>query len=91
MSIVQALPISQVRSQLPGLVDDAAVLSHKVLITVQGQVRAALVNAEELDYLEETVSVLTDRATMKAIEQSKKDVVAGKTEDWQDIKAELDL
>jgi len=91
MSTVQALPISQVRSQLPSLVDDAAVLSRKVLITVQGQVQAALVSAEELEYLEETVSVLTDRATMKAIEQSKKDVIAGKTKSWQDIKAELGL
>ena len=56
MSTVQALPISQVRSQSPSLVDDAAVLSRKVLITVQGQVRAALVSAEELEYLEEDSS-----------------------------------
>ncbi|NCN82425.1 MAG: type II toxin-antitoxin system Phd/YefM family antitoxin [Candidatus Pacebacteria bacterium] len=91
MSTIQALPISQVRSQLPSLVDDVAVLSRKVLITVQGTVRAALVNPDELAYLEETVSVLADPTTMKAIEQSKEDVAAGNVTDWQDIKSELGL
>ncbi|OGJ37992.1 MAG: hypothetical protein A3A82_00830 [Candidatus Pacebacteria bacterium RIFCSPLOWO2_01_FULL_47_12] len=91
MSIAQALPISQVRSQLPSLVDDAAVLSRKVLITVQGKVRAALVNADELEYLEETVRVLADPATMRAITESKNDVASGNVLDWKDIKAELGL
>lgn len=91
MSTIQALPISQVRSQLPGLVDDVAVLSRKVLITVQGRVRAALVNADELEHLEETVSVLADPTTMKAIADSKQDVAAGNVFDWKDIKAEAGL
>ncbi|MDA1079742.1 MAG: type II toxin-antitoxin system Phd/YefM family antitoxin [bacterium] len=91
MSSIQALPISQVRTQLPSLVDDAAVLSRKVLITVQGKVRAALVSAEELEYLEETVSVLADSEAMEAIEQSKADVVAGNVSSWEDMKAELGL
>ena len=91
MSTIQALPISQVRSQLPTLVDDVAVLSRKVLITVQGRVRAAIVNVDELEYLEETVRVLADPATMRAIEQSKADVAAGNVEDWEDIRSELGL
>ena len=85
------LPVSEARSKLTSLVDLADTLSQKTLITVKGKVKAALVNARELELLEETLEILSDPKAMKAIEQGKKDVRKGELIDWEDIKEELGL
>jgi prevent-host-death family protein len=85
------LPISEARSKLTKLVDLADSLCQKTLITVKGKVKAAIVNADELEAMEETLEVLSDPKTMKAIRQGEKEIKEGKLIDWEDIKKEFKL
>ena len=85
------LPISQVRSQLPQLVQQAADLSSKTYITVNGTPQAVLISAKELQLLESTLEVLNDPTTMQNIQKGQSDIASEKLIDWQDIKQELNL
>lgn len=87
----QTLPISQARNQFPTLVDQVADLSQKVYITVNGQVKAALVNAVDLATMEATIEVLSDPDTMQAIKAGEADLKASDLVDWTEIKQELNL
>lgn len=85
------VPISEVRSNLPKLVDLAATLSQKTLVSVGGKVKAAIVNARDLELMEETIKVLSDPESMKAIKRGRREVGKGELIDWEDLKAELGL
>lgn len=86
-----SIPISEARTILPKLVENAATFSQKTLITVGGKVKAALVNAKDLELLEETLEILSDPKAMKAIKKGKEDIKYGKLIDWDDLKDELNL
>jgi PHD/YefM family antitoxin component YafN of YafNO toxin-antitoxin module len=85
------VPISEARSKLPKLVDLASTLSQKTYITVKGKVKAALVNAHELETMEATLEILNDPETMKSIREGLEDIKMGRLVDWEDVKKELDL
>jgi antitoxin YefM len=85
------IPISEARSKLPKLVEDADVISQKTLITVGGKVKAALISARELELLEDTLEILSDPQAMKAIKKGKLEIKEGKLTDWEDLKRELNL
>ena len=89
--MTNVISISEVRSNLPKIVDLADSLSQKTYISVGGKIKAAIVSARELELLEETLEVLSDPKTMRAIETGKKEVKKGKLIDWEDIKEELGL
>lgn len=71
------IPISDVRANLPDLVNKVNKNSDRVVITVNGQPKAILVSAEELESLEETAEILSIRGAKKSIKegfkQAKKD------------------
>lgn len=85
------VPISEARSKLPKIVDVADSLSQKTYISVKGKVKAAIVNARDLEILEETVEVLSDPTAMEAIKRGKREVKKGLLVSWEDLKAELGL
>lgn len=85
------LPISQVRNELPSLVDDVSNLSKTVYITVKGKVKAAIVSAEELNLLQETLEVLSDPTALQAIKEAEADVDSGHTISWENAKTQLKL
>jgi len=87
--MVDTLPISQVRNDLPTLVDQVSSLSKTVYITVKGKIKAALVSAAELELLNETLEVLSDPEAMEAIESSQNDIQRGRTIPWEDIKQKM--
>ncbi len=85
------VPISQARSILPKIIDQASSLVQKTYISVRGKVEAVIMSAEELDSLEATMKILSDPEAMKAIKQGKKDVKKGDLVNWEDIKSEFKL
>ena len=85
------IPISEVRNKLPQIVNLAANLSQKTLITVKGKVQAAIVNARDLELMEATLEILGDPKAMANIRSGQKDLKSGKLIDWKDIKEELGL
>ena len=70
------ISISQVRANLPELVAQVEETMSRVVITVNGQPKATLVSAEELESLEETAEILSipniETAILRGIKQAKK-------------------
>ena len=83
------LPISVARAKLPQLVEDASSLARKTYISVKGQVKAVLMDVNELESMEATMEILSDPKTMEAIRQGEKDIKAGRVYDWEDVKKDL--
>ena len=63
------MSISDVRSNLPELVTKVSDTLGRVTITVNGQPKAILVSAEELESLEETAEILSIPGAKKSIKQ----------------------
>ncbi len=66
------------RIKLYDLLDEVEKLSKRVVITSHGKTKAVLVNADELESLEETLEVLRDKRAMVSIAKSMKEIKAGK-------------
>jgi len=83
------LPISQVRAQLPDLVNQASDLSRRTYITVQGKIKAVLMNFEDVDELEATEEIIRDPEAVKAIQEGLDDVKHGRLIPWEEVKKQL--
>lgn len=70
------ISISDVRANLPELVTKVSNTMGRVIITVNGQPKATLVSAEELESLEETAEVLSipgaKESILRGLKQAKK-------------------
>ncbi len=63
------IPISDVRANLPDLVNKINKNLDRVVITVNGQPKAILVSAEELESLEETAEILAIPGAKQSIKE----------------------
>ena len=70
--------ISDVRANLPSLVDHVNKYFDRVLITVNGKPKAAMVSMEELESLEETAEILTIPGALESINRGMKDAKKGR-------------
>ena len=66
------------RAKLYDLLEEVEKLSKRVVITSHGKTKAVLVNADELEGLEETIEVLQDRRAMASIARSMREIKEGK-------------
>jgi len=73
------------RARLYDLLEEVEKLSKRVIITSHGKTKAVLVNADELEGLEETLEVLRDKDAMASIERSKKDIKAGRLYTFKEV------
>ena len=71
------ISISDVRANLPELVTQVSNTMGRIIITVNGQPKATLVSAEELESLEETAEILSipgaKESILRGLKQAKKD------------------
>lgn len=72
------VPISDARANLPNLVSKVNKNLERVVITVNGQPKAILVSAEELESLEETAEILAIPGARESILRGEHDAKAGK-------------
>lgn len=72
------LPISDVRENLPKLVDQVDKRDERVIITVNGKPKAVMVNLEELEALEETAEILAIPGALESIKRGTREAKAGK-------------
>ena len=73
------------RAKLYDILEDVEKLSKRITITSHGKTKAVLVNADELEGLEETLEILKDKRAMKSIEKSKKDIKAGRLYTFKEV------
>ncbi|MEK7079042.1 MAG: type II toxin-antitoxin system prevent-host-death family antitoxin [Patescibacteria group bacterium] len=70
------MSISDVRANLPELVTQVSNTMGRIIITVNGQPKATLVSAEELESLEETAEILSipgaKESILRGLKQAKK-------------------
>lgn len=72
------MSISDARANLPDLISKVSDTLGRVTITVNGQPKAILVSAEELESLEETAEVLAIPGAKKSIKQGLQEAKKGK-------------
>lgn len=68
------LPISNVREDLPNLVDQVSRRDDRVIITVNGKPKAVMVNLEELESIEETAEILSIPGAKESIKRGERQI-----------------
>jgi prevent-host-death family protein len=86
MSTSNQTPISNVRANLPELVDRVSKYLDRVVITVNGKPKATLVSTEELESLEETAKIMAIPNIKKDIAKSREQIKKGKYISLADLK-----
>lgn len=64
---MKTLPLSEVKSNLSGLVERVRTLDEEILITRNGKPAAVLVSAEEFDNWKETIAIRSNAGFVKEI------------------------
>lgn len=90
MASIDALPISDARSQLAAIIDQARAEHEPVFLTRRGRRIAAVIDADDLDRL---LALAEDMADIRAAEQARAEIAAtGHTPiPWDEVKADLGL
>jgi prevent-host-death family protein len=87
--MAKIVPVREFRTKLSELLSDVADRRDHVLVTRNGKPAAALVPIDEYEALEETAEVLSDSATLDAIEAGLADLARGDTVTLDDLRGEL--
>ena len=85
------LPITKARDKLTELVDKAGRLLHEFVITVNGKPTAVIISHAEYESLKETADLLSDKALIKQLIKSEKEIKKGDYITLKDLTKELKL
>ncbi|OLB99730.1 MAG: type II toxin-antitoxin system Phd/YefM family antitoxin [Chloroflexi bacterium] len=88
---METLPLADVKNRLSEVVDRVASQRDRVTITRNGRPAAVLVNPDDLESLEETLSILSDPKELAALRRGLADLDAGRTVTVRKLRAELGL
>lgn len=75
---MNTISATNARIKLYDILDDVDKLSKRIAITSHGKTKAVLVNADELEGLEETIEILNDKRAMASIKKSMQEIKEGK-------------
>lgn len=84
-----SLPLAEVKAHLSELVGRVGSQHERVLVTVHGAPSAILMAPADLESLEETIAVLSDRDAMRRLRASETEVAAGLGESEADLAAAM--
>jgi antitoxin YefM len=87
--MTKTIPVREFRSNLAGLLSDVADRRDHVVVTRNGRPAAALVPIDEYQALEETAEILSDAATLTALQAGLDELARGDTIDLGDLRREL--
>jgi antitoxin YefM len=88
----ETLPLSSVKAHLSELVDRVEDEHDRVVLTRNGKPAAVLISHDDLESLEETLSILSDPATMAQIHESEKALADGEpATTLAELRAELEI
>jgi len=71
------LPLGEVKAHLSELVGRVHDHHERVTVTVHGRASAILIAVEDLERLEETLSILSDQATLRRLADSDAELARG--------------
>lgn len=87
--MAKTVPVREFRTKLGELLSDVADRRDHVLVTRNGKPAAALVPIDEYEALEETAEILSDSATLAAIEAGVAELARDETIPLTALRAEL--
>jgi prevent-host-death family protein len=87
--VAKTIPVREFRSNLAEVLSDVADRRDHVVLTRNGRPAAALVPVDEYQALEETAEILSDAATLEAIQGGLEDLSRGQTIELEDLREEL--
>jgi antitoxin YefM len=87
--VTKTIPVREFRSNLAELLSDVADRRDHVVVTRNGRPAAALVPIDEYQALEETAEILSDAATLEALQAGLDDLARGDTIELSDLRREL--
>ena len=73
----ETLPLATVKARFSEIVDRVARQQDRVIVTRNGQPAVVLVSTDDLERLEETLAIMSDRSLMAQIRASEKEAAAG--------------
>lgn len=73
----ETLPLATVKARFSEIVDRVARQQDRVIVTRNGRPAAVLVGTEDLESLEETLEVMSDRSLLAQIRESEKAAARG--------------
>lgn len=88
-SVAKTVPVREFRTRLSELLSDVADRRDHVLVTRNGKPAAALVPIDEYEALEETAEILSDSATLGAIEAGLAELARDEAVTLAALRAEL--
>lgn len=83
---METLPLSEARSALSRLVECVDSTHERVTITRNGHPAAVLISPDDLEALEETLDVLSDPVTMRALRDGEAAAAAGEVLDEAELR-----
>lgn len=87
--MAKVVPVQEFRTKLSELLSDVADRRDHVLVTRNGKPAAALVPIDEYQALEETAEILSDPATLDAIQAGVSELAQGDTITLDDLRRDL--
>ena len=79
------LPLAEVRANLSKIVDEAVRTHQRVDVTRQGRRAAVLLSADDYDAIMETLDILSDQDTVRALRQADAEIESGQVFGLDDV------
>ena len=87
MTMSETRSLADVKAHLSELVAKVGAHHDRVTVTVHGHPTAVLVAVDDLEALEETIAVLSESATVRALTEADSELADGKGEDEARLRA----
>jgi antitoxin YefM len=87
----ETLPLATVKARFSELVDRVARQQDRVIVTRNGQPAVVLVSTDDLESLEETLAIMSDRSLMAQVRASEKLAARGEAGvELDELRADLE-
>jgi antitoxin YefM len=80
-SVAEHMPLADVKNRLSEVVERLEREHGRVVITKHGRPAAVLISVDDLEGLEETLEILSDKALMRRIRKAQAEIDAGEVEE----------
>lgn len=85
MNIKTTLPATEIRKDFFNVLDKVEKTNIPYTITVNGQPKAVIMNAEEYEGWLETMDIMSNPETVRGIEEGKKDLAEGRYSTFEEV------
>ncbi len=82
---MDTISVSALRMELPSIIKKIAGGFDRLIVTVSGKPKVAVINLEELESLEETIEILSVPGALKEIKEGSKEARQGKGTPLEDL------